>query len=67
MSILEKPTEILLSRSTTHRQGMIWVEVTNGCNLNCSHCYSDSFPGSHVRDKLTHDDYLRIVDEASWR
>jgi len=65
MSILEKPTEILLSRSTTHRQGMIWVEVTNGCNLNCGHCYSDSFPGSNVRDKLTHDDYLRIVDEAS--
>jgi MoaA/NifB/PqqE/SkfB family radical SAM enzyme len=48
-----------------HRSGMFWLEVTNGCNLNCSHCYSDSFPGSQSRDKLSHSDYLRIVDEAA--
>ena len=64
-NIAELPTGGVLPETGGHRQGMIWVEVTNGCNLNCSHCYSDSYPGSHKRDKLTHSDYLRIVDEAA--
>jgi MoaA/NifB/PqqE/SkfB family radical SAM enzyme len=48
-----------------HRQGMLWVEITNGCNLNCGHCYSDSFPGSGRRDTLDHANYLRVLEEAA--
>lgn len=50
---------------SAHRSGMLWVEVTNGCNLSCSHCYSDSSPGSGRRDTLQHSDYMRVLDEAA--
>jgi len=48
----------------THHGGMVWIEVTNGCNLACGHCYSDSSPGTSCRDSLSHADYLRLIDEA---
>lgn len=50
--------------SNAHEGGMLWLELTNGCNLTCSHCYSDSFPGSQCRDILSYDDYLKAVVEG---
>lgn len=41
--------------------GILWLELTNGCNLQCVHCYSDSYPGSDVRDKLDHKKYVDLI------
>lgn len=50
---------------SSHEDGLIWIELTNGCNLTCSHCYSNSGPGTQSRDKLNQDDYQRVIFEAS--
>lgn len=49
----------------SHQDGLIWIELTNGCNLTCSHCYSDSGPGTHSRDRLTHEHYTKVIADAS--
>jgi radical SAM protein with 4Fe4S-binding SPASM domain len=43
----------------------LWLELTNRCNLECVHCYSDSSPWSGDKDVLTKTDYLRAIDEAA--
>lgn len=40
-----------------------WVELTNRCNLRCSHCYTESTPFSGERDLLSLADYKRILGE----
>ena len=52
-------------RQSRHDDGIIWLELTNGCNLTCSHCYSDSGPGTHSRDRLSTDDYLELIRDAA--
>jgi MoaA/NifB/PqqE/SkfB family radical SAM enzyme len=42
----------------------LWLELTNRCNLQCSHCYSGSSPYSGDRDFLTEADYLRLIEES---
>jgi MoaA/NifB/PqqE/SkfB family radical SAM enzyme len=42
----------------------LWLELTNRCNLQCIHCYSNSHPGSGKDDSLTKADYDRVIDEA---
>jgi MoaA/NifB/PqqE/SkfB family radical SAM enzyme len=43
----------------------LWLELTNRCNLECVHCYSDSSPWSGDKDILTKTDYLRALNEAA--
>lgn len=42
----------------------MWLELTVGCNLQCSHCYASSGPDQFYRDKLKKEDYSRILSEA---
>jgi len=42
----------------------IWVELTNRCNLQCSHCYAKSGPHEPVTYGLTESDWLRILADA---
>jgi len=42
----------------------LWVELTNRCNLQCTHCYSESSPYSGTKDVLTSEDYLHLIDES---
>ncbi|TCU20485.1 radical SAM/SPASM domain-containing protein [Rhizobium sullae] len=42
----------------------LWLELTNQCNLQCVHCYTDSGPHSGDRDILTIDDYVSIMVQA---
>ncbi|MGW4393382.1 radical SAM protein [Streptomyces sp. NPDC004685] len=42
----------------------LWLEVTNRCNLQCVHCYSDSHPKSGYRDLLSRDHYARVMEDA---
>lgn len=53
------------TQMSAHGSGVLWLEVTNGCNLNCIHCYSDSYPGSHVRDRLSREDYLAVIADGA--
>jgi molybdenum cofactor biosynthesis enzyme MoaA len=43
----------------------LWLELTNTCNLQCSHCYSDSSPTSGANDSLTKSDYLNVIRSAA--
>lgn len=43
----------------------LWIELTNRCNLQCIHCYSESTPSSGNTDILTKDDYTRIIQEGA--
>jgi len=42
----------------------IWLELTNQCNLQCIHCYSNSGPNERDRSGLGTVDWLRILGEA---
>ncbi len=42
----------------------LWLELTNQCNLRCSHCYSDSGPTTYSHDLLGYEDYVRLIDDA---
>lgn len=44
--------------------GMIWLDLTRQCQLECAHCYNDSGPtGDH--GTMTRDDWLCTVDQAA--
>jgi len=40
------------------------LELTLGCNLKCVHCYADSDVSRFKRDKLTPQDYKRLINEG---
>lgn len=42
----------------------LWLELTNRCNLACSHCYAESGPTAGDQDTLGIGDYNRLLDEA---
>jgi MoaA/NifB/PqqE/SkfB family radical SAM enzyme len=42
----------------------LWLELTNRCNLQCVHCYTESNPYSGDSDVLTAADYVRLMHEA---
>jgi MoaA/NifB/PqqE/SkfB family radical SAM enzyme len=47
-----------------NRLDFLWLEVTNRCNLQCSHCYADSSPYEPATHGLKQDDWLRVLVEA---
>lgn len=42
----------------------VWLELTNQCNLQCIHCYSESSPQSTAGDLLDESRYLALITEA---
>jgi MoaA/NifB/PqqE/SkfB family radical SAM enzyme len=42
----------------------LWLELTNRCNLQCVHCYTESHPARHDRDVLTKQEYESIMLRA---
>jgi MoaA/NifB/PqqE/SkfB family radical SAM enzyme len=42
----------------------LWLELTNRCNLQCVHCYTESNPWTGDRDVLTADDYESVMRQA---
>lgn len=46
------------------RLDFLWLELTNRCNLQCTHCYSKSGPYSGDSDVLTEEHYLRLIQES---
>ena len=39
----------------------VWLELTNQCNLKCTHCYADSGPRGNVADLLQRADYEKLI------
>ena len=46
------------------RLDFLWLELTNRCNLQCVHCYTESHPGSGDRDVLTTAQYESVMRQA---
>ncbi len=42
----------------------LWLELTNRCNLQCVHCYTESHPQSGDGDLLTAQDYESVMRQA---
>jgi radical SAM protein with 4Fe4S-binding SPASM domain len=40
-----------------------WLELREDCNLRCLHCYCMSTPDSYKPDRLTHDEWLGLIDD----
>ena len=43
----------------------MWLEITEKCNLECSHCYVESSPQKPLYSSMTDEDWLRVMDEAA--
>src|SRR2546422_9230359 len=41
----------------------VWLELTNRCNLQCVHCYTESGPTTGEKDILNEDDYLDLIKQ----
>lgn len=42
----------------------LWMEITEKCQLGCSHCYADSGPRGS-QGEMTLADWCRVIDEAN--
>lgn len=42
----------------------IWLELTEGCNLKCLHCYSESDAGKINQEVMEYEDWARLLEEA---
>jgi MoaA/NifB/PqqE/SkfB family radical SAM enzyme len=42
----------------------LWLEITNQCNLRCSHCYAESGPAEPRTFGLLAPDWIKILREA---
>jgi MoaA/NifB/PqqE/SkfB family radical SAM enzyme len=43
---------------------LLWLELTNRCNLQCVHCYTESHPHAGNRDLLSTADYESVLHQA---
>ena len=43
----------------------LWLELTSRCNLQCTHCYSESGPQPETEDLLTEADYRGLIESAA--
>lgn len=39
----------------------VWLEITDSCNLECVHCYSDSHPGVDRSGELDEQSWIEII------
>jgi MoaA/NifB/PqqE/SkfB family radical SAM enzyme len=42
----------------------LWLELTNRCNLQCTHCYAESGPDADVSNQLSVGEYEHLLREA---
>jgi len=66
LSLSQTPEAFAEARSLkpVSKPDFLWLELTSKCNLRCLHCYAGAGRGSK-NDKLSTDDYKRIIREAS--
>jgi len=47
------------------RLEFLWLELTASCNLECSHCYTESGPSLPIIGALGTEDWRRLLDDAA--
>ncbi|WP_317960421.1 radical SAM protein [Phaeobacter inhibens] len=47
-----------------HQPHMLWLELTNFCNLECKHCYNSSGPNHSLDSSISKSQYLEILLQA---
>lgn len=47
-----------------NRIAHIWIELTNQCNLSCTHCYANSSPSARDENPLRFHEYCEILRDA---
>jgi radical SAM protein with 4Fe4S-binding SPASM domain len=48
-----------------HSLNDMWLELREDCNLKCIHCYCTSGPTVQAKDRLSHIDWCRLLEEGS--
>ena len=48
-----------------HSLDFLWLELTSKCNLQCVHCYAESGPRSPLIQRMTYQDWFRVLEEAA--
>lgn len=43
----------------------LWLEITEKCNLTCSHCYAESGPQGKMYGAMSFDDWCRVINQAA--
>jgi MoaA/NifB/PqqE/SkfB family radical SAM enzyme len=43
----------------------LWLEITEKCNLFCTHCYAESGPQGELCGDMAYGDWTRVLDEAA--
>ena len=64
---VDKPTtepKINIEKRYQHLD-FAWLELREDCNLRCLHCYCMSTPDNFKPDRLTHDEWLGLIDDIS--
>jgi sulfatase maturation enzyme AslB (radical SAM superfamily) len=56
--------ELLSGNGATDKLQFLWVELTNQCNLQCSHCYAESGPNTFTRNALSSAQYRQVILDA---
>ncbi len=57
--------EGLQDMTSCHWLSFIWLEITEKCNLSCSHCYAESGPQGNLYGSMSYVDWTRVIDEAA--
>jgi len=60
----EKTAKKILPKLRNHQLSFIWLEIAEKCNLRCLHCYNESDENIATKDKLTLEDWVRVLKEA---
>ena len=59
------PESLLTSTvSLANDLDFLWLEITQKCNLKCSHCYVSSAPTIPLYGKMTDDDWIEVIRSA---
>jgi sulfatase maturation enzyme AslB (radical SAM superfamily) len=57
-------TELVGKNDGTGALQFLWVELTNQCNLQCSHCYAESGPKTSTKNSLSSTHYQQLIFDA---
>jgi Fe-coproporphyrin III synthase len=60
---VDAPTEVLAFTET--RRPVIFWNITNKCNLACSHCYINASPDAMRENELTTKEAMDFIDDAA--
>lgn len=56
---------IKVPKQAKEKSRFIWFEITNRCNLRCSHCYiGNQYPVQPKSKKMKYLDWLKAIDES---